>query len=264
VRSAFVSKRAPVDRLVQSEAIKLYPGWSKVVGAPLALYEPRTWISDLAPEGDRTPEPRNVQGRRFDVTQMPHRKAIFQRTVIDSAVDQPDSLFGELTKGSRPARAGQHRKVSTPVSGSDFARSTSGSRVPTWSVAKAWTPTQSTSAACIPVGTRATELRPVRFHGRWPPRGVAVTLACARLAHGPPVAGALGYRNLLQRSFKRATVARIPALRRESGDRRSRSSSKTCRRSLASQCLLRGAGLCQAAAPQFVNSLRNRVFQSFP
>jgi len=127
VRSAFVSKRAPVDRLVQSEAIKLYPGWSKVVGAPLALYEPRTWISDLAPEGDRTPEPRNVQGRCFDVTRMPHRKAIFQRTVIDSAVDQPDSLFGELTKGSRPARAGQHRKVSTPVSGSDFARSTSGS-----------------------------------------------------------------------------------------------------------------------------------------
>jgi len=170
----------PVDRLVQSEAIKLYPGWSKVVGAPLALYEPRTWISDLAREGDRTPEPRNVQGRCFDVTRMPHRKAIFQRTVIDSAVDQPDSLFGELTKGSRPARAGQHRKVSTPVSGSDFARSTSGSRVPTWSVAKAWTPTQSTSAACVLVGTRATELRPVRFHGRWPPRGVAVTMAlCA-------------------------------------------------------------------------------------
>jgi len=77
VRSAFVSKRAPVDRLVQIEAIKLFPGWSKVVGAPLALYEQRPWISDLAPEGDLTPEPRNVQRRRFDVTRMPHRKAIF-------------------------------------------------------------------------------------------------------------------------------------------------------------------------------------------
>jgi len=77
VRSAFVSKRAPVDRLVQIEAIKLFPGWSKVVGAPLALYEQRPWISDLAPEGDLTPEPRNVQRRRFDVTRMPRRKAIF-------------------------------------------------------------------------------------------------------------------------------------------------------------------------------------------
>jgi len=98
VRSAFVSKRAPVDRLVQIEAIKLFPGWSKVVGAPLALYEQRPWISDLAPEGDLTPEPRNVQRRRFDVTRMPHRKAICVVLSKDSTVDPPDSLFGELVK----------------------------------------------------------------------------------------------------------------------------------------------------------------------
>jgi len=100
----------------QKSSVRPWRYTNRVRGFPISL-----------PREDLTPEPRNVQGRRFDVTQMPHRKAIFQRTVNDSTVDRPDSPFGELTKGSRPAEAGQHRKVSTPVSGSDFARSTSGS-----------------------------------------------------------------------------------------------------------------------------------------
>jgi hypothetical protein len=98
VRSAFVSKRAPVDRLVQSEAIKLYPGWSKVVGAPLALYEPRTWISDLAPEGG--PDTRTSQRPETSLRRDTNAasKSHFRRTVMDSTVDRPDSRFRELAK----------------------------------------------------------------------------------------------------------------------------------------------------------------------
>jgi hypothetical protein len=63
---------------------------------------------------------------------------------------------------SSPQRA-DTQKVSTSLSGSDFVGSTSGSRVRTFPAAKAWTPTLSTSVACVPGARERLTFAPSAF-----------------------------------------------------------------------------------------------------
>jgi hypothetical protein len=169
---------ATFDRLVQKLTLKLYPGWSKGT-LSVASSEQRSQNRISLPEETVHQNLATPYKRRSSVSRMPRRKASFVVSSKTILVDLPDCQMA-VTKCLNLPQQVNAQEFSTFFSESDFVRSTSGSRVPTWPAAKAWTPTQSTSAACVPFSTRATVLRPVRFHGRLPPRGVAVMLALTR------------------------------------------------------------------------------------
>jgi len=85
---------------------------------------------------------------RADVTQRPRRKPFFfvlSKTGLWTSLDCRNSH-----KASRLTSVSQHQEASTFPEESDLVGSTSGSRVRTFPAAKAWTPTLSTSVACVP------------------------------------------------------------------------------------------------------------------